>query len=68
MSQSNTAAETIVHDDSDDIPVFSLNLVQMKDETNINMDFKELQYSEQDSILTTHETITNTRFDPIELD
>ena len=46
----NTAAETIVHDDSDDIPVFSLDPVQMKDETKNNMDFTELQYSEQYAI------------------
>ena len=71
----NTAAETIVHDDSDDIPVFSLESkektgmsVQMKDETNNKMDFTERQYSDQEALLSAHETETKTQFDPIELD
>ena len=59
--------ETIVHDDTDDIPVFSLDEVQMKDETNNNMDFSELQYLEQDSILSAQEPETYNQYDPIEL-
>ena len=58
----------MVHDDSDDIPVFSLDPVQMKDETIDNMDFTELQYSEQDAILSANKPETDTELDPIELD
>ena len=39
LSRLNTTAETITHDDSDDIPVFSLDPVQLKDEDNNDMDF-----------------------------
>ena len=68
LSRLNTAAETIVHDNSDDIPVFSLDLFQMNYETNNDMYFTELQYSEQEAILEAHETKTDTQLDPIELD
>ena len=37
LSRLNTAAETIVHDDSDDIRVLSLDPVQIKGKTNQNM-------------------------------
>ena len=68
LSRLNTTAKTIVHDGSDDIPDFSLDPVQMKDETKNSMDFKKLQYSEQDAILSAYETENDTQFDPIELD
>ena len=40
----------------------------MKDETNNNMDLTELQYSEQDAIMSAHEIENETQFDPIKLD
>ena len=60
--------ETITHDDSNDIPVFSLDPVQIKDKDSNDMDFTELQYSEQYALLSAQETDDETPFDPIELD
>ena len=68
FSRLNNAAETILHDDRYDIPVFSLDPVQMKNETNSNIYFMELQYSEQDSIISTHEPESDAQLYPIELE